>query len=267
MKTINLFESRQLLLYEYLCARQRNSNGAVPPAVAHEVAFVRRGMFVVRANGREHPATPNHLLLVPLGSEYFIDHPIDGGDECLITRMSPEVFEEHFGRATRAATYVVTSATFLATQRVRNAAARGQGGAANPLEVEELLLDLLRSAATDVGGSRSTPYATMRERRAVRLAQQLIAERFAEHLPLFDLAEACGLSPTHLSRTFHRVTGVRLHRYQNTLRLRTALKRLAEGERNLTTLALDLGFSDHSHFTSAFRREYGLPPSQARQTG
>jgi AraC family transcriptional regulator len=29
----------------------------------------------------------------------------------------------------------------------------------------------------------------------------------------------------------------------------------------LTSLALDLGFSSHSHFTRAFREFYGCPPS------
>ena len=30
-------------------------------------------------------------------------------------------------------------------------------------------------------------------------------------------------------------------------------------------LALDLGFSDHSHFTNAFREEFGAPPSAFRR--
>jgi len=31
--------------------------------------------------------------------------------------------------------------------------------------------------------------------------------------------------------------------------------------RHLTGLALDLGFSSHSHFTSQFRKQYGKSPS------
>lgn len=40
--------------------------------------------------------------------------------------------------------------------------------------------------------------------------------------------------------------------------------RMAEGRSNLTDLALDLGFADHSHFTNAFRREWGISPSEFR---
>jgi AraC-like DNA-binding protein len=32
----------------------------------------------------------------------------------------------------------------------------------------------------------------------------------------------------------------------------------------LTRLALDLGYSSHSHFTASFRRAFGLTPSAAR---
>ena len=34
---------------------------------------------------------------------------------------------------------------------------------------------------------------------------------------------------------------------------------------DLTALALDLGYADHSHFTNAFREEWGLPPSRFRE--
>ena len=49
------------------------------------------------------------------------------------------------------------------------------------------------------------------------------------------------------------------------LRLRAALERIADGE-DVATLALALGFSSHSHFTSAFRRAFGVAPSQVRSS-
>jgi AraC-like DNA-binding protein len=49
--------------------------------------------------------------------------------------------------------------------------------------------------------------------------------------------------------------------YRQALRLRTALERLPLSAGELTTLALELGFSSHSHFTASFTREYGVPPS------
>jgi len=49
------------------------------------------------------------------------------------------------------------------------------------------------------------------------------------------------------------------------LRLRAALERLAEQEPDLTRLALDLGFTSHSPLSVAFRRAFGVAPSECRR--
>jgi AraC-like DNA-binding protein len=81
---------------------------------------------------------------------------------------------------------------------------------------------------------------------------------------LAELAAPLGVSPFHLARLFRRVTGSSIHQYRLELRLREAHGRLLDGERDLTALALDLGFADHAHFANAFRRRYGAPPSRVR---
>jgi AraC-like DNA-binding protein len=57
---------------------------------------------------------------------------------------------------------------------------------------------------------------------------------------------------------------VSLHQYLTQLRLARALVELPHAG-DLTSLALDLGFSSHSHFTFAFRRAFGCTPSQFRE--
>ena len=68
----------------------------------------------------------------------------------------------------------------------------------------------------------------------------------------------------HLAHRFRARTGLSLHAYRTHLRLREALRRIAEPETSLTDLALDLGFASHSHFTDSFRRTFGRPPSAVR---
>ena len=93
----------------------------------------------------------------------------------------------------------------------------------------------------------------------------VLTARSAERLPLADIARAVHCSPYHLSRLFRCQTGLPIHRYLNRLRLRRALERLAEGSPDLTELALAVGFSSHGHFSDAFRREFGHPPTHLRQ--
>jgi AraC-like DNA-binding protein len=80
-------------------------------------------------------------------------------------------------------------------------------------------------------------------------------------LTLSTLSARLGCSPFHLCRVFREATGKTLHGYQTDLRLRAALEAI-EGGARLTDVALEAGFSSHSHFTLAFRRAFGVPPSR-----
>ena len=85
-----------------------------------------------------------------------------------------------------------------------------------------------------------------------------------ERFSLAATAAEVGYSPFHLARVFRAVTGSSLHSYAERLRLRHALDRVADGERDLSALAAELGFASHSHFTLRFRRAFARPPSALR---
>jgi AraC-like DNA-binding protein len=99
-------------------------------------------------------------------------------------------------------------------------------------------------------------------RRVADEARHQLAGRFSERLGLEELAASCGVSTFHLCRVFRAVTGETVHRYLTRLRLRAALFEIGHRENDLAGLALEVGFSSHSHFSHAFRREYGVPPSR-----
>jgi len=90
-----------------------------------------------------------------------------------------------------------------------------------------------------------------------------VSAHFVESIRLADVGKAVGASPVYLTDLFRRVEGISLHRYIVRLRLRHALDCLA-GANDLTALALQSGFSSHSHFTLAFRRAFGATPSEFR---
>jgi AraC-like DNA-binding protein len=98
----------------------------------------------------------------------------------------------------------------------------------------------------------------------VEAVRRRLADDFDRQVSLDELSEATGVSKYHLARTFHEKTGYPIHHYQTLLRLEAALVGLWHGEQDLTRLALTLGFSSHSHFTSVFRRLLGATPSAVR---
>jgi len=140
------------------------------------------------------------------------------------------------------------------------------------MEVEETALELLRRllpVACDAAGI-GTPirhFHSMRARAERDLAENAKAElsrSLAAPATLADVAQRLEVSPFHLCRAFRRATGSTVHRYRNGLRLAVSLELLRETRRGITDVALALGFSSHSHFTAAFRREYGVTPRSFR---
>lgn len=145
-------------------------------------------------------------------------------------------------------------------------------GRANALQTDELALELLTAVLEGSYGSRprnddqARPATRRAHQSAVDAAKAVMAVRFRERLTLTDVAGEVHLSPFHLARLFRKFAGTPLHRYLNRLRLRAALEQLADGSRDLTGLAFDLGYSSHSHFNEAFRSEYGVAPGQFRRS-
>jgi AraC-like DNA-binding protein len=140
------------------------------------------------------------------------------------------------------------------------------GDAVTDLELEEEVLALAHRV---LGGARRQA-AGRREPTAGRVslarrARWLLAERWMEPQPLAEIAAALGCSPFHLCRVFRAVTGTSLHAHREQLRLRRALLEIPRRRGDLAALALELGYSSHSHFTAAFRRAVGVPPSRWRE--
>lgn len=72
-----------------------------------------------------------------------------------------------------------------------------------------------------------------------------------------------GASGRTLARRFEKEVGITLRAWRHKLRLFLALEWLCAG-RNVTDIALDLGYGSTSAFTYMFRQEMGCPPSEWR---
>jgi AraC-like DNA-binding protein len=131
----------------------------------------------------------------------------------------------------------------------------------------EIIRALVESAYRAHDGARLARRAGTIDahRDAVEATKTLLSRRFREPILLEHLAREAHLSPYHLARLFKQHTGLTLHAYLNQLRLRSSLERVSSRGADLTELALDLGYSSHSHFTDAFRRAFRVPPSAVRR--
>jgi AraC family transcriptional regulator len=232
-----------------------------------QVCFPYRGLFVYHVGADDVVSDANQVVFVSSGEPYRLTEPIAGGYGEVIVTLSPELLAELVGTSVGGLRFhpLFRRRRRRADERVQLLRARLLYASENrrePLASDELLLELLRCAlVADAPAHRPSP-AT---RRLIARAKEFVEAHAADTLRLDDVARAVGASPAYLTDVFRRHEGLPLHRYAVQLRLARALVELPHAA-DLTALALDLGFSSHSHFTAAFRRAFGCTPSEFRES-
>jgi AraC-like DNA-binding protein len=274
----SLFRGQTVTITDVCCRPGGCECGTEEYSTATTIVFPRAGAFVRHVGQHRVIGNSNHVLFFRAGETYRVSHPVAGGDDCTVLAFDRAVLADAVARYDPSAqdrgespvgvTHGPSRAELgLFLQRLRQRL-RGDGG--ESLAVEELAISLLdavldgaysargeRAVGTDRGAAR-----VQRER--VEAAKNYVTGQFRSRLTLDEIARAVHYSPYHLARLFRRETGEPIHRYLNRLRLGAALEQLADGADDLTTLGLDLGFASHSHFSSTFRREFGISPSAFR---
>lgn len=273
-----LYRSSSLSVVDITCRVRPHPLGPEEASNDHTVVFVRAGTFVRNVGRRSVIADPTRVLFFTRGEPYRVAHPLQGGDACTVlavsTEMLVEVARQHAPGAPGDPDAPFQAPDAWSTPRsmlLHYALVVGlRRGELLPLAAHELALDLVdeafgapRPGRADTRGLPRTVAPAHRD--LAEAAKAILLDRYHSPPSLDELARALGCSPFHLCRTFSRAVGVPLRRYLDRLRLRLSLERLASGVADLTGLALDLGYADHSHFTNAFQREFGVSPSAFRR--
>ena len=136
----------------------------------------------------------------------------------------------------------------------------GSADTASNLAIEGFALALIG----EVARSRAVQERGARPGWLIRL-MEILHTRFQENLALADLAEAVGVHPTHLARTFQQFNGCSLGEYLRRLRVDHARHELAQTEKPLSRIALEAGFSDQPHFSRVFKGIIGVTPGAYRR--
>lgn len=272
-----LYVGAAVQVTRYRCLATSRGPGGEQRQPAHVIAFPYQGVFEVHRGRDRTVVEAGSVVFFNREAPYRTGHPCGGGDHGSAIAVRPDVLVEALARYDPGAvdrpeapfrfssgpssprTYLLQRLVFLRVSRE---------GSADSLGVDETALVLVDDVAA--AACRSEERAAAREaprpgyRSIAEAVRRFLVARLAEPTSLEAIGRAVGVSPFHLCRIFRAVTGTTVTRYRHRLRLRAALERVACADADLSAVALDYGYSSHSHFTAAFRREFGLTPSQFR---
>ena len=278
-----LYTGTLVTVRDSLCAEPRSGLGREKSASEHMLEFTRRGVYLTHRGvaARETVAAePAHVLLFNRDAPFRVSHPTDHGDATTTLVFLDEVVRDAALRHDRGtwrdgAAPFTTSHVLAAPEtsiRLHTLRRRLRVGVAGAAEAEETALDILDAvvdAAARARGARPNaqrPTTRRARRELVETVKTRLAAAPADDVSLATLAREVATSPFHLARTFRAETGLPVHQFLLRLRTTIALARLGDPSLPLSVLAQELGFASHAHLTTAFRRVFGVAPSQVRRT-
>jgi AraC family transcriptional regulator len=226
------------------------------------VAVILNGSFDGLMRHSSHPCPSATTLTEPPGELHGNLFERAGAD-VLTIQPDPGRFEllEPFAGVLREVSHMRDLAVAsLARRAARELRTPDQ---VTPLAVEGLVLELLAVAtrlrdATATGHGRRPP-GWLGEARA------LLHDRRHEHLRIADIADAVGVHPAYLAKSFRMHYGTPVGSYARRVRLTWAASQLGSTDDPIAQIALKAGFFDQSHFTRAFRQSYGVTPLAYRK--
>lgn len=202
----------------------------------------------------------NRVLFVGAGEDFSESRPVPGvGHSSAVITPTLPIIDELGGSSDSAFREISRPASMQARLLTHRLLSIQGDGALNRLAADEIALAVMTE--TLAAPPRVTGYPPPQ---IVERAKQILHARELTPIGLDEIAKEVGASPVYLTQTFTRTEGVPLYRYQLRLRLSHALNELPQCE-DITGLALDLGFSSHSHFTACFKAAFGITPSQFRR--
>ncbi|MBE6646462.1 MAG: helix-turn-helix domain-containing protein [Ruminococcaceae bacterium] len=133
-----------------------------------------------------------------------------------------------------------------------------------------LIYDLLTH-----GSDRESPYIVSLTRALFELiaSPKSAAQPFSgarrslesEDISVGDIAARYGMTAAHFIRSFRAVYGVTPQRYRSDYRLREAKMMLSDTALSVSSVAERCGFDDPLYFSRAFKKHFGMTPTEYRK--
>ena len=129
----------------------------------------------------------------------------------------------------------------------------------SPLEKEESIIAIFEKMVVHLDQEKSK--TLKQELPKLKIVKEYLHSNFCEKITLDRLEQVSGLNKFHIIRLFKDEFGIPPHMYQTLLRVNYAKKQLRR-QRQITEVALEVGFYDQSHFNKVFKSHTGITPDR-----
>jgi AraC-like DNA-binding protein len=269
-----VFSTANVVAARFQCGRDDPRFRDSGPTSHFIVTFPRTSVWICYSGSPGVVADPTVSTIYNAGQEFTRAPLSPDGDRCEWLAVSPEIAraiaasldDSAMDRADRPFAPEIAQVDHRLYLAQRRLFARLDHGTIGPLEAEETIIGYVHAVLRSAYGNpyMGNPGPAEAHRDLVQRTRAELARSVGERITLGQLASRLGTSPFHLCRVFRDCTGMTLHDFRLEIRLRTGLERLADSGADISRIALELGFSSHSHFSSIVRRRYGSTPRSLR---
>lgn len=139
-------------------------------------------------------------------------------------------------------------------------------GESFPLMLEgiciQIVFQLLRDLSSEPAANKSK---ISKDNKYINKAIQFMHEYYSANISINDICKLIYLSPCHFKRVFKDYTGQTPYQYLMRIRLEKAKEILKENDDPIEEVAKMCGFVNSGHFSTVFKRNTGMSPSEYRK--
>jgi AraC-like DNA-binding protein len=129
--------------------------------------------------------------------------------------------------------------------------------------IEFIALQLNQMVKEDQG--KSAPKMKAADRDALFALKQFLNKTFKEEHSLRTLSKSFGLNEFKLKRGFKELFGTTVFDYLHDLKMEYARQKLSGENVLINEISSLVGYKNPNHFSTAFKRKYGINPAQLRR--
>ncbi len=129
-------------------------------------------------------------------------------------------------------------------------------------KVIELLMLQLEQISHDKQTDLSIPKA---DREKIYAVKEILNKNLEQTTTLANLAKQVGTNEFTLKKGFKALFGTTVFGYWNTLKMEKAKDMLLHQDIPISQISQQIGYKNPQHFTTAFKKKYGMVPSQLKK--